>query len=94
MLKTEPMGTEKKVDSDNYFVVKGWMWNPKDQDYTLERPELTQTHEFGEFVAAADYFDYAEHENAPGEHRTDVKLQLIHYRFGTPHIVKSRILVP
>lgn len=94
MSGADTLSTGKMVDMDNYFVVRGRMWSPKDQDYTVERLELTEPHQFGEFGDAANFFDNAEHANAPGGHRTDIKLELLHYRFGTPHVVRCRILFP
>ena len=92
MSGADTLSTGKAVERDNYFEVRGRMWNPQDQDYTLEKFELAEPHQFGEFPDAVDFFNNVEHSNAPGSHRTDIKLELVHYRFGTPHMVKSRIL--
>jgi len=94
MVMDDIVNTDKKVDADNYFVVRGQMWSPEDQDYTLGCQELTKTYQFDDFKAAFAFFNTAEYPGASGESQGDIKLDLNHFRFGKPTMIRTRVLFP
>lgn len=68
------------------FAVKTWLWNPMDQGYTLENPSASGQTFFKKYADAADYFELA---GFP-----EMKIELIQYKYGLRHVVKSRIDLP
>ena len=77
-----PQGTQPKEG----FVVKTWLWNSVDQDYTLENPNKSGQIFFKEYADVAEYFEQAEFP--------EMKIDLIQYKYGVGHVVKSRIDLP
>lgn len=68
------------------FVVKTWSWNPMDQDYTLENTDTGGHFFFKNYADADEYFEQA---GFP-----EMKIELIQYKYGLRHVVKSRIDLP
>ncbi|MFQ5451810.1 MAG: hypothetical protein ACE5E9_14385 [Nitrospinaceae bacterium] len=84
----------KELDLNNYFAVRGRMWSPKDQDHTIEISDEIGFRRFSELNGALEHFQNIRYEDFPGDGTADIRVELIHFRFGIPHTVKSRILFP
>ena len=91
MVETKTMRTKRKIDPEDHFVVRGMMWNAEAQDFNLEVPVITEKAKFSRFLDADQYFDNMAYPKKGGQ-KGDIKLNLIHMRMGTPHMVKSKIL--
>lgn len=84
----------KKFDVDNYFAVRGRLWDPKTQDHTIEISAEIGLRRFRDLSDAMPCYDKLRHADFPGGANADINLELIHFRFGIPHVLKSRILFP
>jgi hypothetical protein len=83
---------ESSFDRDNYVAVWGRLWDPKEQDFTVEIGQGKGIRRFKDGTDAQDYYNQVTHaELAVGE-KADINIELIQYRYGVPRIVKSRIL--
>ncbi len=86
--------TGKRIDPENFFQLRGRMWDPKDQDYTLDIQAESVLGKYRDFADALQRFNKLRYQDLPGHLEGDVDLELLHLRFGVPHVVKSRILFP
>lgn len=77
-----PKGTQPKEG----FVVRTWLWNRMDQDYTLANPDASGQTYFKEYALADDCFERADFP--------EMKIELVQYKYGLCHVVKSRINLP
>lgn len=76
----------KNAKPDEGFVIRTWLWNPKDRDYTIENPDESGQRFFENFSDAREYFDQME--------SSELKVDLIQYKYGMGHVIRSRILLP
>ena len=82
------------LDLENYFAVLGKKWNPRTEDHTIPvggKPESTRFSEVDDALTLFEKMKYADFPDGDGQ---DVRLDLLHYRFGITHIVKTKILFP
>ncbi len=91
---TELDAKGKKLDLENYFAVLGRLWDPKTQDHTMEIPNGMGLKRFREVTDALEHYENARYKNFPGEKNADINLELVHFRYGVPRIITSRILFP
>ena len=85
---------EEKIDPDNYFAIRAWLWNPDEEDHTTEikqHPALQIYSDFHE--AESDYFSLSG-KDFPDAKGQDLRLELTHFRFGDPHLVRTQIVFP
>jgi hypothetical protein len=85
-LKTSGSSLPKSVQTNERFVVRTWLWNRLDQDYTLENPDVSGQACFREYANANDCFEQADFP--------EMKVELVQYKYGLCHVVKSRINLP
>lgn len=79
---------------DDYFAVRGWMWNPEEEDHSTEIGAGKGLIRFKEGADAMEYYDTAKYNAFSNEDKGDIKIEFLHFRFGVPRIYKSRILFP
>lgn len=84
--KFQNLGLPPGTEPHEGFVIRTWLWSPKDRDYTIENLDETGRKFFEDFSSAREYFD--------GMVSSEMKVDLIQYKYGLGHIIKSRILLP
>ena len=85
---------DKNVVTEDYFLLAIRNWDDSQEDYLPVDDPSTATQTFRDFQDAEDtYFStgYGDCAQAGGK---DVKVELLHMRFGIPHTVRNRILFP
>ena len=85
---------KENIDPENYFGVRAWLWNEEDEDHSLEIKHHDALKVFREFQDAHADYEALDHDDFPEAGEKDMRLELIHFRFGTPNLVRSRILFP
>ena len=81
-------------DLEDYFAVRGWLWDPKEENHSLEIGEGKGIKRFKEGADAMEYYEKVKYAAFSKENQGDIKLQFIHFRFHVPRILRSRILFP
>lgn len=81
-------------NQDDYFAVRGWLWDSKEENHSLEIGEEKGIKRFKDGAAALDYYEKIKYDAFFEDDKGDVKLEFIHFRFSIPRILKSRILFP
>ncbi len=82
------------LDPENHFAVVGKKWNAKDQDHTEILGGKPESRRFMEIDDALQLFEKLQYADFPDGGGQDVRVDLIHSRFGIDHIVRTRILFP
>tara|TARA_B100000686_G_C16316546_1_gene726029 strand:- start:95 stop:370 length:276 start_codon:yes stop_codon:yes gene_type:complete len=83
---------EKKVDADDYFLLAARSWKSQAQDYTNINDSGTSIKYFGNYPDAELSFQNGGASVFPELKGKDIKLDLIHVRFGVNRLVLSRIV--
>ncbi len=80
-------------DPYHYFLVRVLMWHEPDDEYTVEKIDGCGHRLFDEYNDALTYYRFVQKGNVlnPSD---DIKLQLVHYIYGEPHPVHSKIILP
>ena len=91
---TELDAKGKTIDPENYFAVRGQLWDSKTQDHTQEIPDGMGLKRFRDVTDALDRYEKVRHKDFSGEKTADINLELVHFRYGVPRIITSRILFP
>jgi len=85
---------EEKIDPENYFAIRAWLWNPDDEDHTTEIKDHQALKVYSDFhEAETDYFSLSG-DSFPDEKGKDLRMELTHFRFGDPHLVRTQIVFP
>ena len=84
---------EKKVDTDDYFLLAARSWKSQAQDYTTINDSGTSIKYFNNYPDAELSFQNGGISVFPELKGKDIKLDLIHVRFGVNRLVLSRIVV-
>ena len=84
---------EKKFDTDDYFLLVTRSWNSQEQDYTNINDSGTSIKYFNNYPDAELSFQNGGASVFPELKGKDIKLDLIHVRFGVNRLVLSRIVV-
>ncbi len=80
---------EKNVDTDDYFLLAAGVWNSQTEDYSAI--EDSSQKYFNNYPDAERSF---QNSNAfPELKGKDIKLDLIHVRFGVNRFLLSRIVI-
>jgi hypothetical protein len=91
-LDTDLGSDETEFDRESYVAIWGRLWDPKEQEFTIEIGQGKGIRRFKDGTDAQEYYNNVTHaELAQGE-KTDINIEMIQYRYGVPRIVKSRIL--
>ncbi len=85
---------ESIFDRDNYVAVWGRLWDPKEQDFTVEIGQGKGIKRFKDGTDAQDYYTNVTHADLAQGEKTEIYIEMVQYRYGVPRIVKSRILFP
>ena len=83
----------KKVDTDDYFLLAARSWKIQAQDYTNINDSGTSIKYFNNYPDAELSFQNGGISVFPELKGKDIKLDLIHVRFGVNRLVLSRIVV-
>ncbi len=85
------MDNDKNVDVDDYFLLTAGVWNNKTGEYsTIEDPATSQKY-FNNYQDAEESFHNS--DTFPELKGKDIKLDLIHVRFGVNRFLSSRIVI-
>jgi hypothetical protein len=85
---------DKKVVQEDYFLMATRKWDDKLEDFLPADDPSTTTQIFNEYSDAETTYFSTSYKNCPQPGGKDVKIELIHMRFGVPHIVRNQILFP
>ena len=80
----------KNVDVDDYFFLAGRVWNSKTEDYPGIEDSATSLKYFNNFPDAEQSFQNS--DAFPELKGKDIKLDLIHVRFGINRFLLSKIV--
>lgn len=97
LIETFPTGESSpkgEVDPENCFMVRIWLWDERSQDFSIEKMEKPGHQMFEDYLAAYDLFDKMRQKDLPGLLGKEVKLDLVHYKFGDGRTIYSNILFP
>lgn len=83
---------EKDIDRDHYVAVWGRLWNPDEEEFSIEIGEGKGIQRFEDGTDAQEYFQNVTHAELAEGKNADINIELIQFRYGIPRIVKSRIL--
>ena len=83
---------EKNIDIDDYFLLAGRNWNERIEDYTAIGDSATLIKYFDNYVDAEFAFKNGAVSVFPELKGKDIKLDLIHVRYGINRLVLSRIV--
>jgi hypothetical protein len=81
---------EKNVDTDDYFLLAAGVWNSKTEDYSAIEDSATSQKYFNNFPDAERSFQNS--DTFPELKGKDIKLDLIHVRFGINRFLLSRMI--
>ena len=84
---------DKDVDADNYFLLAARTWNKQTENYTTIEDSETSIKYFNNYPDAEKLYQEGGLSLFPNLKGKDIKLDLIHVRFGVNRLVLSRILV-
>ena len=84
---------KKNVDTDDYFLLVAKSWNSQTEDYSGINDSATSIKYFDNYPDAELSFQNGGASLFPELKGKDIKLDLIHVRFGVNRLVLSRIVV-
>ena len=84
---------EMKVDADDYFLLAARSWKSQAQNYTNINDSGTSIKYFDNYPDAELSFQNGGASVFPELKGKDIKLDLIHVRFGVNRLVLSRIVI-
>ena len=87
------MDKEKNVDIDDYFLLAARKWDSQKEDYTSIDDSATSIKYFDNYSDAELSFQNGGLSVFPELKGKDIKIDLIHVRFGVNRLVLSRIVV-
>ena len=83
---------ENNIDIDDYFLLAIRNWNDQTEDYTAIGDSATSIKYFDNYVDAEFAFKKGGVSVFPELKGKDIKLDLIHVRYGINRLVLSRIV--
>jgi hypothetical protein len=86
--------TEDTIDPENYFALRAWLWTPEEEDYTTVIQGNPALKEYSDYHEAEHDFFALSGANFPNEKGKDLRMELTHFRFGDPHLVRTQIIFP
>ena len=86
------IGTEKKVDTNDYFLLAARSWKSQTEDYTAINDSATSIKYFNNYADADLAFQNRGTSVFAELQGKDIKLDLIHVRFGVNRLVLIRIV--
>jgi hypothetical protein len=85
---------DTNVATGDYFLIATRNWDDKLEDYLPTDDSSTVTQAFNEYSDAEDAYFSMRYEGCPQSGGKDVKIELLHMRFGIPHMIRNQILFP
>ena len=85
---------KKRLTTGDYFLLVIRSWDNKQEDYLSVDDPSTATQTFNEYLIAESTYFSINYESCLQADGKDVKVELLHMRFGIPHMVRNRILFP
>ena len=85
---------DKNLSRGDYFLLAIRNWDETLEDYLPIDNPSTATQTFSEYLIAERTYFSMNYESWPQASGKDVKVELLHMRFGIPHMVRNRILFP
>jgi hypothetical protein len=77
--------------SFSHYLVRIWLWDIEDQDYTIETLSEPGHQTFNNYENALECFNTLRKE-LPGQILGDCKLELVHYHLGEVYPIESTIV--
>ena len=87
------LDNKENLDADNYFLLAARTWDNKTEDYTTIENSETSLKYFKDYPDAEKLYQDGGLSEFPDLKGKDIKLDLIHVRFGVNRLVLSRIVV-
>ena len=84
---------KENLDAENYFLLAARAWNSQAEDYTTIEDAGTSIKYFKNYPDAEELYQQGGLSVFPDLKGKDIKLDLIHVRFGVNRLVLSRIVV-
>ena len=84
---------EQNVDADDYFLLAAADWNSQTEDYSVVDDSATSKKYFNNYPDAEQSFQDGGLSAFPELKGKDIKLDLIHVRFGINRFLLSRIVI-
>ena len=91
---TTTLENNKNIATRDYFLLAIRNWDEKLENYLPVGDHSTVTESFSEYPSAETSYFATNYSNCPQAGGKDVKIELLHIRFGIAHIVRNRILFP
>ena len=88
------MENDKQAATEDYFLLATRNWDDKMVDFLPVDDPSTATQTFGVYSEAEKAYFSMDYKGCPQAGGKDVKIELIHMRFGVSHIVRNQILFP
>jgi hypothetical protein len=86
--------SDSNLETDDYFLLVIRNWDSKLSDFSPIDDPTTKTKVFLKYSEAENQYFSANYKNSAPPHGKDIKVELIHMRFGNPHIVRNQIYFP
>ncbi len=83
---------DKNIVTDDYFLLATLKWDDKLEDYLPLNDPSTIIQTFREYSNAENAYFAMKAASSSDAGAKDIKIKLIHMRFGIPHIVRNQIL--
>ncbi|MBC8283411.1 MAG: hypothetical protein H8E32_06315 [Nitrospinae bacterium] len=87
------LDNEKNIDTDDYFLLAARAWESQKEDYSAIEDSATSIKYFNNYPDAEKSFQNGGLSVFPELKGKDIKLDLIHVRFGINRLVLSRMVV-
>jgi hypothetical protein len=89
---TNILENDKNISTGDYFLLVIRNWDNKLENYLPVEDPSTVTQSFSDYPGAETAYFLMNYDNSSQEKGNDVKIELLHMRFGIPHMVRNRIL--
>ena len=91
---TTTLENNQNITTGDYFLLAIRNWDDKLENYLPVGDPSTVTESFSEYPSAEKAYFATSYRNCSRAGGKDVKIELLHMRFGIAHIVRNRILFP
>jgi hypothetical protein len=91
---TTTFENDNNIVNRDYFMLAIRNWDNKLEEYFPVGEPSTLTQSFGDYSSAESAYFATNYQSFPKEGGEDVKIELLHVRFGIPHMIRNRILFP
>jgi hypothetical protein len=91
---TAILKNNQNTPNRDYFLLAIRNWDHKLENYMPVGDPSTVTESFSEYPSAETAYFATNYSNCLQAGGKDVKIELLHMRFGIAHIVRNRILFP